>query len=205
MGGHKIHVCGRFQCHACRRRIPGAVVYCDYCKDDEEDDIDTDHNNKDDLPEVDGHPSWDKKHPREHPLHCPPQLLALTATSRQLYAETRLLPFTSNMFCGHMMDLRIELCKALETWQIEAIRSIGAAAINSSPTGFHEVAKFTGLKQIIVAWSGMGLLGFSSMVDNRLPGYLAETLRGEQEKAQVKVVSRARFVQMDVREEMMAI
>ena len=167
----------------------------------EDDDIDAEDN----APKVDGYPNWEKRHPAEHPIHCPPQLLALTTTSRQLYLETRLLPFTSNMFCGHMMDLRIRLYKDLETWQIEAIGSICHASVNVSDIEFHGVAKFTGLKRIIVAHSMVRLQTTSrDWYENIWRVNLANTLRGEQKKAQVKIISREDFVQMDVREEMMA-
>ena len=43
------------------------------------------------------------------------------------------------------------------------------------------------------------------MVEEKLRGYLARSLRGEQTQAHVKVVSRADFVKLDVREEMKAI
>jgi len=103
----KIRVCGKLK--------------CDYCQRQKE------------LDRQDNYPWKDPSNPSAHGkdshwldqgIHYPHHLLALTATRRQIHAETCLIPFESNVFCGYLLNLDAILSGWLLPFQIAALRKL---------------------------------------------------------------------------------
>jgi hypothetical protein len=80
-----------------------------------------------------------------HAVHCPSDVLALSKTCRQIYAETRHLPLSSNTFCGYVQDLVITFGAIFDKDQAETITSLCLLVGNINYEGLRRLA---GLKRV---------------------------------------------------------
>jgi hypothetical protein len=99
----------------------------------------------------------------------PWNLLALTESCRQLYHETRMLPFENGEFCGYMKRMHLALSEYLTREQINAISRVRLMVDKEDVQGrpyrllvWYDVAGFLaeaeGLKCIVMAHVGPATL-----------------------------------------------
>ncbi|EAT88237.1 hypothetical protein HBH56_092960 [Parastagonospora nodorum] len=81
-------------------------------------------------------------------VHCPPDLLSLTATCRQIHAETRPLPFTVNTFCGYARDMARTFDAIFDRTQLESIASLCIMILFSAD--FKGFRRLSGLEQVTI-------------------------------------------------------
>jgi hypothetical protein len=82
-------------------------------------------------------------------VHCPQEVIALTATCRQIHADTYLLPYTSNIFCGFAEDLMKMFDASFSQKQLNAITSL--CVLTRKDMVFSGLRRLLGLQRVTMA------------------------------------------------------
>lgn len=128
-------------------------------------------------------------------IHCPPDVLSLTTTCRQIHNETLLLPITADTFCGHYEGLKYAFKTLFNDAQMEAVQSLFITYMGVAKPQFIGLWYLKGLKSVIL----FNECGFALGRDMVTEKFEREAMRilsigGIADKAKVKEVRFKEFL-----------